>query len=88
MHLLRNAEEAILKSEELSEISTAIKQRKPKGGMNELLSVLPIVGKLVNKNNWSILIEESKKERINEVDIKSLLARYDLENKRFKCIFK
>jgi hypothetical protein len=86
--LLRNSEEAILNAEELSEISTSIKQCKPKNGLTEFLLVIPIVGKIVNKNNWSTLIKECKNEKINEADIKSLLARYDLENKRFKCIFK
>ena len=86
--MLRNSEEAILNAEELSEISTSIKQCKPKGGITEFLSKIPIVSKIVNKKNWSLFIKECKNENINKADIKSLLARYDLENKRFKCIFK
>ena len=84
---MRDSEELILKSEELSEIASCIKNDKPKGGLNNILSAIPIIGKMIDKTKWSRMLENCKLEKINELSIIELSPRYDLDNKRFKYVF-
>jgi len=86
IHLLRSHERVILEKDNISEMMSPIKDFKPKGFFDKLVSFFPLFNNLTSNSSWIKFVKEAKEEIIYEKYIKQLLNSYDLENKRFKLI--
>lgn len=63
-----------------------IKEGKPRGSFNKFLSSLPLFNRIFEESSWVELIRECDHEKLNEQNIRDLLARYDPDNMRFKYV--
>lgn len=86
LHLLRSHERVILEKDNISEMMLPIKDFKPRGFLDKLVSFVPAFSSALRELTWKNFVKEAKLELINEKYIRQLLNSYDLENQRFKQI--
>lgn len=86
IHLLRTHEQIILEKDNISEMISPIKDFKPKGVFDKLLSSLPLFNNIFRNSIWENFIKEVKEEKIDKNYLRQLLDSYDIEKMTFKSI--